>query len=583
MTSSSWLSVFWSPSKHRWLVRVGGEGRAQRQITVPAEVAPGPRSKAAAEAWAKGQIEDRDVKPANVSPTPAPPKTLSELAPTILALWQADERLRPKTKVDRESHVRLHILLAFGMLPVEQITVPGARAWVRMMRQRGDSPSAIGNRLSTLSTLLAHLRAEGLAPAGANVAEDKAVRDELPAIEKRRPVALPPAVVSALLSSVDVSPWFAVLVGLAALAGLEAGAALGLEVRDVELRDGAPVALRVRQAVALCGPKGHASVQGTKNKHRGSEDTPRVVPVHPALAILLAAWLADGRERWTCSKGRPGDLLVPNPDGKPWRPKVAEKLRLELRRAGAEVPRGLKFHSLRASFATWLAAAGVAKDVRQRLMGHAGDVEAEHYEESAQLFEADRAAVAKIPVEVRRGISGDPLGRDRAGIWASDRGDVRARLAGETGAYSPREDVRDRVRAGRGPDGAPAEGAGAPRQVAGVTAPGAVSNAVPTSPLTAQQERENPSELGTPGRNRTCDLRFRNSFAAVPTGRQRLVIVGESAAETAGSSGDAGGSGSLQEPAVPDAVRRAGDELRATVLPFEAAEATLAWLEEVGA
>ena len=503
---TAWTSLFWSPAKHRWIVRIGCEGRAQRQATVPAEVAPGPRSEKAAKQWALERFGKAEQLPA------AQPRTLAELAPRVLSLWSSDERLAPKTRADRESMLRLHILPAFGELTVDEIDAPKVRTWVRASRRRMDSPSAIRNRLSTLATLLSDLHAEGYA-ADNRVATSKAVRDELPTATKQAPTGLTLDVFELLLNSTDTPQWFVLLSALAGLAGLEAGAALGLEIRDVHFVDGEPVALTVRQSVAVKGEGGHASIGKTKNAHRGSNERPRIVPVHPALAALLEAWLGEGRERWTCSKARPHDLLVPNAGGKPWRPKVANMLRRELERLGVEVPEGVVFHSLRGCFATWLAAAGVPKDQRQRLMGHAGDVEGEHYEITGQLFETDREVIARIAVEVR------PLAT--------------------VGAV-----------------------------------PFAVPFAVPVPVASAQQLLEKPFNQGAPGKNRTCDQRFRNSQTLCLAEPLRATTCVERGTKTHIGNGTAAGNGSEIVGAVPFAVPWDA-ELRAMALPFEAAEAML--------
>ncbi|MBK9263027.1 MAG: site-specific integrase [Polyangiaceae bacterium] len=437
---STWHSVFWSPSKHRWLIRLGAEGRTQRQITVPQSVAPGPRSRKQAEQWATEQLGGKSDAPAVVAP-----KTLAELAPIVLELWQNDERLAQKTKADRESFLRLHILPAFGELAVEAIDVPKVRDWVRAMRKRGDARSSIGNRLSTLATLLSDLHAERHAPDN-RVATAKAVLDELPASKKHAPVSLDLAAFSMLLFAASVPFWFRMLCALAGLAGLEAGVALGLRVKDVVLEHGQPIALRICQAVQQLGTKGYASIGPTKNEHRGSEERPRILPVHPALAVLLTEWLRIERERWCCHVAQPDDLLVPSASGKAWRPKVAKRLRRELAGLGIAVPDGLVFHRLRGCFATWLAAASVPKDQRQRLMGHAGDVEAEHYEVAGQLFESDFEAVARIAVEVRNGSGRHQL------VHAGDR-DARSPVDGIPAARSP----PDRTPRSRGTPPSPTE------------------------------------------------------------------------------------------------------------------------------
>jgi integrase len=573
---TTWHSVFWSPSKHRWLVRIGAEGRSQRQITVPVEVASSPRSRKAAEEWAREQLEEKREDVA------AALKALAELAPIAIELWRADNRIAPKTRFDRISFVQNHILPTFGELPIEQIDVPKVRAWVRAMRFRGDARPSIGNRLSALSSLLSDLHAEGHGPDN-RVATAKAVRNELPAMKKRAPVALGTDSFSTLISAEGVPFWFRLLCALAGLAGLEAGAALGLEIRDVVFHEGRPVALRVRQAVAMLGAEGHASIGPTKNEHRGSEERPRIVPIHPALAALLMQWFEVERERWCCRKAKPNDLLVSSSSGKPWRPKVADRLRREIEGLGLEVLPGLVFHRLRGCFLTWLAAAGVPKDQRQRLAGHAGDVEAEHYEVSGQLFEADQEAVSRIKVEVRDGRSKAQKSKTGRVVWEADHTRT-SRLQTTNARGSAGVETTDcRVALPQGMERlCPRDSDGRqPAPHATPTPPlvAAVPFAVPCDESAAQQEHEIPTNEGAPGRNRTCDQRFRNSRALCIDALSYADSAAEASLNRPNGNGATIGNGLGFEAAVPDAVREARDGLRWMLFSFDAAEATLVGLE----
>lgn len=690
--SNAWHSVFWSPSKHRWLVRIGAEGRAQRQITVPQDVASGPRAKKAAEEWAEKTINAAPVED-------AAPKMLSELAPIAIKLWQDDDRIAPKTRADRISFVRNHILPEFGALPIESIDVPKVRGWIRNMRMRGDARPSIGNRLSALSTLLSDLHAEGHGPDNRS-ATAKAVRDELPTLKKRAPVSLDAESFETLLNAESVPFWFRLLSALAGLAGLEAGAAFGLEVRDVHSVEDVPIALHVRQSVAILGANGHASIAPTKNAHRGTNEKPRVIPIHPALAALITKWINIEREKWCCAKASKFDLLIPSAAGKPWRPKVADRLRWELRGLGVAVPEGLVFHRLRGCFATWLAAAGVPKDQRQRLMGHAGDVEAEHYEVAGELFETDFEAVTRIAVEVRDGRMVESLGSETyksanvsccapcSRLGFGHRNDVdqqndsivsdvaikkevhnslaagvpkdqRQRLMGHAGdvegehyevvgqlfesdfeavqkiAVEVRGERRENLASNsfsgtfqeadrsflRGSTGVQAHAQHEPRigwecvQRGEKTRKGnsavcpklgsrhqktasndaklsarvhrgseaplipAVSFAVPCDDSAAQQVRETLSSLGAPGRNRTCDQRFRNARSLCLPGSGYSFSAADTCSNRLTSSGVATGSGSDFGSAVPNAVQESRDGLRWMLLGFDAAEAMLAGLE----
>jgi integrase len=457
-------------------VRDEGSGR-ERKLRVPRAVAPthSAAHERAASAWILGRYtsEGKVVL------------TVGELAARMLAMWKVDERVAPKTWEDREGHLRLHLLPVLGSKRPEDLTIPVVRAWVRAQRKTRSSRSAVNNRLSTLALVLDDAAAEGLTKVDGAVARHAAVRRELPEAPVVAPRVLSPEAAEVLLGAETTPLVWALRYALAALAGLEDGAIAGLTFEDVEgaehgqydhdpvqgqqgqqrlghaeqeaqgcgrsiragvhrgsegARAGAArgaLVLSVCRAVAQKGPEGWASVSRTKNAHRGSDEAPRLVPVHRALAALLDLWRVEGFRAWTGRDPEPEDFLLPLPDGRPWRPDSARHVRKHLNAAGIAYPEGLTFHDLRGSFLTWLAALGVGEEQRKRLVGHAGGVQAEHYLGRDALLEADRAAIERIPVEVERG--DDPKAFRPQAAARTDR---RARLVGDDQQPQPSPQVR---------------------------------------------------------------------------------------------------------------------------------------------
>ncbi len=385
---------FWTKEKGPglWVQKYRDERGTLCKKRVPREVAPTdsiPHGRAAA-AWIAVWVTEQAA-------TEMAAPTLAELAVRMLPVWKRDRRLAAKTYEDREGHLRLHLLPVLGPLRPEEITIPVLRAWVREQREAGVSRSAANNRLSTLATLLDDAAAEDFTEKDGSVARHKAVRRELPEAVVSAPKTLAPSALESLLDAPTTPLVWAVRYGLAALAGFEDGVIAGLRMTDYDGRS-----LSVRRAVAQKGPKGWASVSKTKNPHRGSDEAPRRVPVHPALAVLLEAWFAEGFRVWTGRNPKPANFVLPQPDGRPWRPASAEKLRHHLKLADVAFPESLTLHDLRGAFLTWLAALGVSEEQRKRLAGHAGSVQAEHYLDADALLEADRRAVERIPVKVCR-------------------------------------------------------------------------------------------------------------------------------------------------------------------------------------
>jgi integrase len=562
---TTWHSVNWAPSKHRWILSIGVDGRKQEKRTVPPSVAPGPRFRKAAEQWAQEQI---NPSPEAVAIAPINQPTLAELAPRVAKLWRGDERLKAKTKADRESFLRNHILPALGKYAIAELNIAVVSEWVRKMRKAGGERQSLINRLSTLATLLRHAHSNFGAPKN-DVCNEQDVKDELPKAKKRSPVALHPDAISALLSAPDVDEWFQLAVGCAALAGVEAGVVFGLEVRDVLLEQGRPMAFRVRQAVALLGEQGYASIQGTKNEHRGTEEQPRVVPIHPTLAPKVAQWLADGRERWCCRVAKPKDLLIPSASGKAWRPKVAARLRKELSRLGIAVPSGLDFHALRGCFLTWLAAAGVPKDVRRRLAGHSGDVQAEHYESSEQLFEADREAVSRIKVEVQ---SGRKI-REHNGSSQRVAGNNWLRCQG-VGAVAG--GAEERIECDHGVHRSAST---CHRHAHGVEL-AAVPNAVREAMASAQQASETACFTAPPARIELATNGLGREYRCAAMSRYRIPEALKRAQIAPRAAVQHRTTVAVFDSAVPNAVQEARDGLRWMLLGFDSADAMLAGLEE---
>jgi integrase len=180
------------------------------------------------------------------------------------------------------------------------------------------------------------------------------------------------------------------------LNGLRDGELAGLTWADVDL--GERPTVRVCKSFAREGEMGR-----TKNKRN------RTAPLHSATARLLRAWRGRGWIELIGRKSKPADPIFPalDVDGKAvhHRPKSADHLRRDLRAAGLPdtyEKHDIVFHSLRASFASYLHAAGVPEDARKRLMGHAAtDVTSAHY--TAKDVEALRPHVESIRLDLAAG------------------------------------------------------------------------------------------------------------------------------------------------------------------------------------
>jgi hypothetical protein len=118
---------------------------------------------------------------------------------------------------------------------------------------------------------------------------------------------------------------------------------------------------------------------------------------------VLRAWKAAGWARLVGRHPQPIDLVFPGSDGKPQRPRDADRFRADLDAAGCATKYGVEDitykDGTRHSFATWLGAAGVPDELIGRLCGHAArSVTRRHYvgDDLAVL----RDAVEKIALDV---------------------------------------------------------------------------------------------------------------------------------------------------------------------------------------
>lgn len=104
------------------------------------------------------------------------------------------------------------------------------------------------------------------------------------------------------------------------------------------------------------------TIKGTKT------DTPRDVPVHPVLAMVLAAWHEEGWERVYGRRPKPSDLVVPTLEGNCRADPTLRELHADLAMLGAP-PR--RVYDMRRTFISLAQADGARRDVL-RWVTHGG-------------------------------------------------------------------------------------------------------------------------------------------------------------------------------------------------------------------
>jgi integrase len=389
-------TVFYRHTKARWILKYKDLAE-WRQATAPAEI----QTERDARTWAAGWLASRE---ANGSP----PVQRREGGPTARDLherWVAlradmredgKPRFKPATLADYRSHLRTDILLELGDKPIQRLDLQELRAWVKKLRGK-HSAYRVHNIYSTARSMIGDAMAEGWVLLPANPLEHPSVVRELPARKAKRgpvPVFVELEHLQRVVACEDVPMQRRVRWLVEGCTGAGEGELLGRVWSDIDL--GPKPTLRVHTSLATRGAEGWASMGTTKNEHRV-----RTIPLHRAAAAALVWWRALGWSIYVGRPPRPTDPVFPSAAGKFSRPASARLLRGDLVTAGCPDRQGgnpIDAKALRASFATWLDAAGVHEEQRGRLMGHAQKtVTAKHY--TAAQTETDREAVNRIGLE----------------------------------------------------------------------------------------------------------------------------------------------------------------------------------------
>lgn len=309
-------------------------------------------------------------------------------------------RLAPSTLAGNREQMALWVVPRLGHLPLDALTVAHLRAWVRDIAD-ACAPTTVRNIASTLRVYLDDCMAEGWCTLATNPARNPAFERELPDAETRagRPLTFPLATAHALLTRPGIPPLRRVRYLLAFTTGLRAGELQGLDWAALALE--APVPhLTVRRALRSYGKGGKVEIGPTKTKA-----SKRVVPLHPCAVPVLLWWQREGWAQQVRRAPRPADPVLPTirprEGGGLWtRPVVSDYLRSDLAALGLPTRDGdhaLQFRHTRNSFLTWLAAAGVPLEIRQRLAGHRPDTVTEHHY-TAIVLQPLQAEVAKLPM-----------------------------------------------------------------------------------------------------------------------------------------------------------------------------------------
>jgi integrase len=255
---------------------------------------------------------------------------------------------KPSTIEGYRSYLEVHLLDYFGEVPVDRITKTEIEKFVEAKLRAGQSVKSVRNYLGLLHTILDFSLRQGWVTTNPCKLVEKPEAPEVDAdiryLDESEINALLRATLDTELGCVDRAIYMT-----AAMTGLRQGELLALRWMDV---DWAAQRIRVRQNYV------HGQF-GTPKSKRSTRSVPLADALGGELDRLhkMSAYSADS------------DLVFAHPHtGKPMeRSRLLKRYKATLKRAGV---RPVRFHDLRHTFGTRMAAAGVAMRTLQEWMGH---------------------------------------------------------------------------------------------------------------------------------------------------------------------------------------------------------------------
>ncbi|NUQ76098.1 MAG: tyrosine-type recombinase/integrase [Polyangiaceae bacterium] len=380
--------------------------QSRRQKTLPKEIT----TKHAAKRYIDEHFDELTGSLAAADAQKPSDPTIAELAKKWLAFRESNTRLAYTTYLNNKTHMDARILShafsreeepqrTLGSYLVHEVTTGVIRAFIRSLRAAGLAAFSIRNVVATLRIFFDDVITEDWAalPKG-NPARADAVKKEL---GKPRPVAgkssklrLNAEQAQSLISCPKIPIDWRLRYLLAVGVGLRDGEVAGL-VRESVVLDARVPHVKIVQALQRRSREKRVALGPTK-----TIGSVRNIPLHAAVVEALRDWLEQGWEAYVGHPGRPMDALLPNLNGRPFRPKSAEVLREHLEHAKLPTSvdgENLTFHALRRTWAHLALEAGIPQEIRSALLGHAADTTEEECYSEAE-FATMAAYVARLPL-----------------------------------------------------------------------------------------------------------------------------------------------------------------------------------------
>ena len=329
---------------------------------------------------------------------------------TLVDAWREKRypTLAPRSRARYDQVCRTHLLPAFGHMPVSAVTKDAVRRYFGGLTEASNAgliaPATVRKIHTTLSAVFSEAVDAGV------VAVNPATRVPLPRVPDHEMHFLTDAEARALADAMP-TPSDRLLVLTAAYTGLRASELHALRVRDVDLLHGR---LRVERAIK-------SWEDGTPTYGATKSGKGRVVPLAPWLRAELTAHLAQGGANRASgpdalvfrAQGRANaEQRAANPDRaihqvawlrNHYKPTVREALP---DRSDYANKRGLRFHDLRHSYASFLIARGAHLEAVRTLLGHASIVTTQRYAHLApDVYDALASSLGGDPAAAPAGAS----------------------------------------------------------------------------------------------------------------------------------------------------------------------------------
>lgn len=281
-------------------------------------------------------------------------------SPTLAAFtatWIRDHRIAPNTAAKYDSHLRHHILPAFGAIPLDAITRTHVKAWANHIYANMASSSA-DTILSLLSTILNEAVLQRLIP----VNPCKALRVERTSPQEKAHAT--PLQILQIAARMDAAN--ALLVITAAYTGMRWGELTGLAWDNVQLDQEQPEISITPEESTLHEISGRLWLDEPK-----TNNSVRRVALPPFLTDTLRSARNASPTDFVFTAERGGWLRRTNFRTRTWEPALRGiPDHPDPQRRTPIVP-GMTFHGLRHTHKTWMIEEDIPEIVQDKRLGHA--------------------------------------------------------------------------------------------------------------------------------------------------------------------------------------------------------------------